>query len=310
MKKTIAIALSMLLLLGIAGCSASSAVGSQGESPQATTTYSGDDGDWADEAPMGSGNTPDGQDIQRQIIKNAYLSLEARDVEAAYSDLLAYAAQRGGYEAEKNQRTVNDQIMIDAAIKIAPKHLDDFLAYAEETYDLISSQVSTEDITSAYYDIKTRLATKEKALATYYAFLDDAQDIEESLKVQNEINQLTEEIESLKGQLAVWDSLLAESTVTIMLRQLSDPVESKREINWSTLTLDDMSYLMRAGLTAFTNAIVVFLQWAAIVLVVLSPLWIIGLIVLWIVLRAKRKKRAKQASEEIQSPENKDPGEN
>ncbi len=53
----------------------------------------------------------------------------------------------------------------------------------------------------------------------------------------------------MKGMLRLWDSMLAESTVNLEIRQVNDPVQIKKEITWSALSWADMAYLMRSGLT-------------------------------------------------------------
>jgi hypothetical protein len=285
MKRMLIIFLAaMLLLTAIAGCSAASTTqkgNNENFDPVATTTAGSND----------KGGTAELPAPLRKIIKNVALDLRSKDVEATYNELLAYAVQYGGYEIYRTQQTSTAAITIDAQIKIKPGQLDDFVKYIGSRCEIISNQTSTEDITAQYYDATTRLQTMEKTLITYYTFLDNANNIDESLKVQTEINQLTLQIESLKGQIKLWDSLLAESTVTIRLRQVTDPVQIKKEINWSTLTFNDMGYLMQSGLTWLLNVLVVFVQWVAIALVVTSPLWIVALLIIWLVFRHNRKIR-------------------
>lgn len=294
---------AILVLALISGCAASSTTADQGSpGTQSTTTYASNDG-----AGEPTGDLPA---AVRKVIKNVELYLEAKDVQMAYDSILAYAEQHGGYEFNRSQQTSGDVVTINAQIKIDPDQLNDLIDYIGSVCQLNEQRTSSEDITSDYYDAKTRLATMEKALLTYYTFLEDAKTIDESLKVQNQINDLTLQIESLKGQISLWDNLLAESTVTIYLRQTTDPVQVKREINWSTLSFDDMGYLMQSGLTWLLNIIVVVLQWAAIIIVITSPLWIIALLVIWLVRRRRRRQlAAKAASEQTQSPEQANPGE-
>lgn len=259
--------------------------------PAATTTagYNPGGGMEKDTDPVGD------PQIDRKIIRNASLDIEATDVVTAYDNLLAWAAQYGGYETRRNQQRVNDIISIDAQIKIKPEHLDAFLDYAKTVGDVINTQISTEDITDSYYDIQTRLKSMELSLESYYGYLAKAKTIDESLSVQSQINQLTVEIESLKGRLKLWDNLLAESVVTIRLRQTNDPVKIKKDIDWSTLSFADMGYLMKSGLASVANILVNILQWLAIVLVASSPLWIIAIIIV-VVVRRRNKKRRQQAA--------------
>ncbi len=293
MKKItiVLIVLSLLFLIFAgAGCAGSSSGNKQYDKETASTTAAGSKNDSGAPNPTGGAAA-----AERKMIRNSALDLEAKDVVAAYEALLAYAEQYGGYEVYRNQQRSSGYLSIDAQIKIKPEHLDAFIAYAATQADVINTSITSEDITESYYDAQTRLKTMEEALETYYTFLKNAKTIEESLAVQNQINQLTLEIESLKGKIKLWDSLLAESVVTIRLRQIDDPVKIKKEINWSALTFEDMAYLMKSGLAGVVNVLVGIFQWLAIVLVAAAPVWIIAIVVIIIVRRRIKKRRQKKA---------------
>lgn len=299
MKRLLALSIAVIIFLAsLAGCASAQPTSYDNEGPYsttaATTTYGGGDGQGS-----GLGGSPS---AERKIIRDANLDLEVSDVAKAYNDILAYAQQYGGYEISRNQARSNGYIAIQARIKIKPDQLDAFIEFISKQGTVINTNISTADITEDYYDIQTRLKTMESTLLTYYDFLDRAANIDESLQVQYQINQLTAEIESLKGKLKLWDSLLAESTVTLNLRQSEDPVKIKKEINWSTLTFDDMGYLMRSGLTSVLNFLANAIQWLAIALVVTAPFWIAGLIVLFILRRRKKKQRQQKQNTDTPVP--------
>lgn len=228
----------------------------------------------------------------RRVIRNAFLEIVVKDVTHAYNSLLGFAEEQGGYETERNQRTNNGYLYIDAQIRIKPDKLDAFISYAKELSgeDNINVRISTQDITDKYFDSQTRLNTMEKSLEQYYGYLEKAKTIEESLLVQEHINRLTLEIESLKGTLSLWDKQLAESTVSLSIRQLDDPVKLRKEINWTTLSLSDTGYLMTAGLKSIVNIVLSVLQWLLIAFVATAPLWIIALIIILIIRNSKKRK--------------------
>jgi hypothetical protein len=134
----------------------------------------------------------------------------------------------------------------------------------------------------------------EKSLDKYYEYLDDSRNIEEAMMVQNQINSLTMEIESLKGRLRLWDSQLAESTLDLYIRQENDPVLIRKEVDWSALSLDDMSYLMTSGLKTVVNILAGTGQWLLIILVAGAPLWIPVIIIAIILIRRSRKKKQRR----------------
>jgi len=302
--KNLVLLLSVLTALAIlAGCASGSAVSrDSGNQTMETTAAAMPAADYASEqakggfAPAGSGNSgsePGSGTVtgfERKIVRNASIGLEVVDVAAAYDQILAYAQARQGYETMRNEQKSEDWLVLYATIKIKPEELDGLIDYASTLGNALRTEISTDDITTNYYDTQTRLKTMEKSLERYTEFLDRAETIEEVLQVQSYINQLTVEIESMKGMLRVWDSMLAESTVNFEIRQIDDPVQIKKEITWSALSWADMAYLMRSGLTRISNGFVTVLQWFLIVVVAASPLLVIGLIVLWIWRRRRHKK--------------------
>lgn len=300
--KRLLIILTVVLLLfaGLTGCAASTTTqGGTGSTTYATTT--------AGDMNEGGGDTASSAAFQRKVLKNVDMSLQSKDVEAAYQQILAYASSHGGYEFSRSQQKSDSEVVISAQIKIKPEFLDDFTSFIATVADVTRQQTSSSDITADYYDARTRLQTMEMTLETYYGYLEDAKNIDESLKVQRMIDDLTLQIEVLKGKLSMWDSLLAESTVSIYLVQEKAPVETRREIKWSALTFDDMGYLIKAGFTAVVNTLVVILQWLAISLAVMSPLLLIALVILLLIrrhLKIKARKMAAHASEVAQRAQN------
>jgi len=293
----------VLTAVGASACSAGTGTATSTMTTTPATTAAGmypgaeKDGFSGNAGKTTSGNVP-GQTtspaaLATKIIRNASLDIEADDVVKAYDALLQHAAQNGGYEASRKVTTSGTYTVLEAKIKIKPEHLDDLLTFAGTTGKIINVQTSSQDITESYYDTQTRLATMESMLKKYNEFLTNAKTVQEALSVQSEINRLTTEIESLKGKLRYYDSMVAESTVTILIRQTNDPVKIKKEITWNALTWDDMVYLMQRGLMAVVNTLTGVLQWLSIALVAASPLIVIAIIVLIVLIRRRRRARAK-----------------
>lgn len=293
----------VLVLATVAGCASGSAVSNDRDyQTMETTAAAMAAGDYAAEQSKG-GMAPDGSGsygsepgsgavtgVERKIIRNASIGLEVVDVTAAYDQILAYALARQGYETMRNEQRSEDWLVLYATIKIKPEELDGLIDFIGTLGTALRTQISTDDITTNYYDTQTRLRTMEKSLERYTEFLDRAETIEEVLQVQSYINQLTVEIESMKGMLRLWDSMLAESTVNLEIRQVNDPVQIKKEITWSALSWADMAYLMRSGLTRISNGFVTVLQWLLIALVAASPLLVIAGIV-FLVWRRRRNRK-------------------
>lgn len=74
---------------------------------------------------------------------------------------------------------------------------------------------STQDITTAYYDLEVRMTNAESAMKRYRELLAKSNSVEDALKVERELERLGGEIESMKGRLAMMRELSSYSTITL-----------------------------------------------------------------------------------------------
>lgn len=236
--------------------------------------------------------------IERKIIKNGDITLQADDVTAAYTNLNQYVESIGGYEFSYsyNEEQYDGSSYIHAVFKLPPDKLDDVMQYAGNYAKILNSSTSSEDITNQYYDYKTRLETMEKSLESYYSLLEKAQTTEAIVSIQDSINSLTLEIESVKGQIKLYDSLTNEATLSVGIYQT--PAVVTEDVEWDSISLKDMGRLSSNGFITVVNGIWSVLQWLVIILISISPiLLIIAVIVVITVvcIKSSAKKRAKKA---------------
>lgn len=226
----------------------------------------------------------------KKIIKNGTMNLETKNVDKAYANILTYAEKNGGYEFSHEKTARDEFVSIKAVIKIKPEKLDSLISYAGSVADVINSSTNTDDITEKYYDAKLRLETKRKTLETYYQLLGNTKELNQILTIQAEINKITEDIEAYEGKLKMWDQLVSESSLTITIDQVDDPLKIKKEVNWSALSWSDAGIIIKNGFTTVSNIIVAVLQWTVIIVASISPL-IVVVAVVFIILRIRKKKK-------------------
>jgi len=229
----------------------------------------------------------------KKIIKNADLDVEAADVKDTYNKIINWAKQNGGYEFSQELNINGNYHVINANIRISPKNLDAFIDFIGECSDIINCSVASDDITSKYFDTELRLKSMRSSLDAYYKLLANAKSIDEILKVQRIIDDITAQIESMQGQLNMWDKQVSESTVTLYMREKSDPVKISKEIDWNAMSLNDMWLMMKNGFLSVSNVIVSSVQWIMIALVSAFPFILIGGAILAFIIFIKRRKNKK-----------------
>jgi hypothetical protein len=242
--------------------------------------------------------------VRRKIIKDANVNIEVPDVEQAYANMIETLENYGGYEANKSLESWSENIYIRAELKIPADLLDMFLRKIAQEGEVRSQNIYSSDITDQYYDSQTRLQTLEKTLAKYYEFLDEARNVREQLEISQFIGDLTYQIESLKGSLNRWDYLVAYSNVSIYIYKIPEDYIAPRVIEWSSLSLDDMGYLIKSGFVGVSSFLVNMFQRILIALIAGSPVIIPGAVIIFILIRRARKKtRAKYLENKPEEPE-------
>ena len=234
----------------------------------------------------------------QKLIQNLYLTIEVDEVEVSYEKILNKALSLGGYEFSRDYSKSGDYHSLHAVLKVPAKELQTFSKDMELIGNILNNQLTSEDISESYYDAKTRLTNMEKTLEKYYEFLEQATTLEEQLSITKQIDELTYQIEALKGRISKWDNQVDYATVSIRIYEYDDPSIKKEEIQWNSLSLDDMWYLIKSGFMGVTSFVVSALQWILIILASTSVITVpVLILVLSLVARARKKKKAKKEAE-------------
>lgn len=290
--------LSLILCLGLMLCLFASCSAAPNS---AEDYYSGSYGSGISKEEVDGSTDAEIPESTQKIIQNLYLTIEVEDVETSYQTLLDKAVSLGGYEFSRNYSSSGDYQSLSAVIKVPADRLSDFSKDAKTIGSILNNELTSEDISESYYDVQTRLTTMEKTLEKYYEFLDQAKTLEEQLTITQQIDQLTYEIEALKGKIAKWDNQVNYATVTLHMYEYDDPSLEKQDIQWNSLSLDDMWYLIKSGFTGFTSFIVSALQWILVALASTAIFSVPALIlVIWLIVRSRKKKKAKEAAKETE----------
>jgi hypothetical protein len=133
--------------------------------------------------------------------------------------------------------------------------------------NLLSKNENTEDVSRQYVDTDARNKTLIAQRDRYMALLDKADNTESIIALQNQITELTVQIEQNTAQLRFWDDQVSYSTITLELHELviakslepSNPDLNTRASGAFYRTLN----AMKKGLEDFAIWFVGFLPWLA-----------------------------------------------
>lgn len=237
--------------------------------------------------------------VERLVIRNANLSIVVRDPGEAMDEIISMAEGMGGFVVTSNlyqRRLDNGNLVLEGNVTVRVPALK--LSEAMEKIkglvdnpqtDILSENISGQDVTAEYTDLKSRLRNLEDAAEQLRKIMETATKTEDVLNVLNELRSVTEQIEVLKGQIKYYEELAAMSAISVNL-QAQETVAPITVGGWKPegVARDAIQALIDAYQTIASGVI-----WA--VLFCLPIALPIGLVVFFIVrgfLRWRRRRKA------------------
>jgi hypothetical protein len=265
------------------------------------------------EAPAPSENQSGAsQDVSNQaedrlVIKNANMTIVVPDPSASMNRITSMAEEMGGFVVTANmyKQTLGNGIEVPRAsitIRVPSEKLNQALdrIRGESDEDPENESISSQDVTSEYVDLQSRLKNLEAAEAELTAIMQDANRTEDVLAVYNRLVSIREQIEVIKGQIKYYEQSAALSAISVEL--IADQAIQPIEIGgWKPegVVKDAIEALLKA-----MQGLISFLIWLVLFLVpILAVLVLIFVVPPVLIIRAWRKRRAKRkAAEAPQEP--------
>ncbi|MCI4668718.1 MAG: DUF4349 domain-containing protein [Bacteroidia bacterium] len=150
----------------------------------------------------------------RKIVYSAFLSMEVKEPEMISEKLGVIANSYKGYVASTGNRRV--------VIRIPFEKFENALEEVNKLGEIEDKVVKGQDVTEDFLDLEIRLENAQKARKRYLELLDKAQNVEEALKVEKELERLNREIDLLKGKINRLSNLSSFATITVNFIDLEE----------------------------------------------------------------------------------------
>jgi hypothetical protein len=154
------------------------------------------------------------------LIKNATVTIECDDARTAATTLVNSLQSSGAYISNLNEfvdalgrRTVTMQVRVPA------DKFDQSMTSLETLGRILSKQVTTEDVTEEYVDTDSRTRNLKKTEERLIDHLDRAAQLEDILRVENELTRVREQIERMDGRLRFLKNRISFSTITVTIQE-------------------------------------------------------------------------------------------
>ncbi len=146
-----------------------------------------------------------------KMIYNASITIVVKKPDTTNAHLMTIARKYKGYVLSQNANYTEIRVKSDS-LQLAMKEI---ALLGKVKY----KNIYTQDVTEEYADLKIRLDNAKKARARYLELLDKATTVEETLKVEKELERLNTEIDLLEGKMIRITYLEEYSTITVSVKQ-------------------------------------------------------------------------------------------
>ncbi len=171
----------------------------------------------------GGGDAGNGATItERLVIKNASLSIVVDNPDETVATITRMAEGMGGFVVTLNtyQASFGSQgILAEQAnmvIRVPSEKLNEALEQIKGlAVEVKSENISGQDVTGEYTDLKSRLTNLEAAERQLQSIMEEATKTEDVLAVYNQLVYTREQIEVIKGQMKYYEESAALSAITL-----------------------------------------------------------------------------------------------
>ncbi|MDQ3321836.1 MAG: DUF4349 domain-containing protein [Acidobacteriota bacterium] len=161
--------------------------------------------------------------IERKIIRNADLELEADAPGDAQARITTITEAKGGFVIESNRSgsdvKTTERDTVTMTVRVPADKFDEALDEIRKTATrTISETVKGQDVTEEFIDIEARLKSQKALEAQFLEIMKRSNSVTEALSIQREIADVRGEIEKVEGRKQFLQNQSSLSTVEIKIQ--------------------------------------------------------------------------------------------
>lgn len=303
MKKSTSLLLVIfILLMMFTSCGAADSNGEalKGETPTVSSPGSAEGG----EKNEGDNSYVDtAEDYARKIIKTYSIELETKNYADSRDVIVNTAVSLGGYvsdSAEKDTLNYQNKKVRSATftVRVPSEKADEYVNEISKNSSVLSKKLSTQDITTSYYDLESQLESLLEQEARIKKLMDEATSYTYLLQLDDKLTSIRTQINNINKQIQVYDKSVALSFVHVTLSEV---------VEYTEITEEEPTFGARIA-EAFAGTFEnfwVFCQDFFIFVIWMLPTLIIAAAVIIIIVISRKRKRTKREAEKQTKDENK-----
>lgn len=173
------------------------------------------------------------EEYERKIIKTANISAQTLEFDKSVELVEQLCEGLGGYieSSSVSGNGINSRggsRHASYTIRIPAENLDGFGDGLDKILKITSSSSNSDEVTSTYYDIKSRIEVLEMqkaALTELYEQYVDYANVDYLIELQDKLYDVIAEIEAYETQIRLYDNKIAYSTVYLNIQEVEEYIE-------------------------------------------------------------------------------------
>jgi hypothetical protein len=234
---------------------------------------------------------------ERIVIKTARLEIVVNAPDQSMESIGRMAEQMGGYVVAANLyqsylASGEEVPRASITVRVPAERLNEALDRIEAESDRLplNRTIDSQDVTSEYTDLQSRLRNLQAAEAQLVEIMEEARRTEDVLSVYAQLTQVREQIEVIQGQINYYERSAALSAISVELIA-NAAVQPITIGGWEPVGVakEAINALIQTMQSLATVALWVVLWFLPVLLVTLLPLYlVVRLVLAW---RARRRRR-------------------
>ena len=231
-----------------------------------------------------SANNVKYQPVDKKIIKSGSLSLDVVDLDKVSKTIYDLVSVKEGYIQSSSRHDYDNYNRLNMQIRVPVADFKELYDSIAKLGDVTLDETNSQDVTEQYFDLEIRLSSLNVKKESLTKLFDKAKNVSEILQIENELNRVIYEIESVKGRLQYFDRNVAMSSISLSIFE-RNPASTIEKNN-----IERLKFALKDGWGSMLNfmiALIAYLIW----LIPFAPIILLALYLLrkiWLLFKKKR----------------------